>query len=321
MLSLLFALPSGCAPAVTDSADGTIDLRVDESALPALEPNQFVLAGPDTVIEAGADVMVCVFGTYTGPTVGMHDVFTYQGRGGHHLQLMGTGTPAADVPDGTIMDCTGDGGQFQMADLQPVGVTNGGSVDGEPIGVSMPLAEGMAFELESGQRYVLQSHYVNTETVPVRVRDLAVVTTIPVEDVDASGTWAAPLIFNRSDFVIPAGGQLETSFQCTTEEDWNVIYVLGHMHEWGTRFSVTRQDGASWTPFYEVPEWDPVYRDKPQVDYYPDGVMPIPAGTTFETSCAWQNDKDHDLVFPHEMCVAVNIVYPQKTTVICDGNA
>jgi hypothetical protein len=317
----MLILALACAPAATDSADTTRDMRVTEDDVGALESNQFLLEGPDTVIDPGSDVMVCVFGTYTGPTVGMHDVFTHQAPGGHHLQLMGTGTPAADIPDGTVMDCTGDGGQFQMADMEPVGVTNGGSVDGEEIGVSMPLPDGMAFELESGQRYVMQSHYINTGTEPMRVRDLAVVTTIPVEEVDATGTWAAPLIYNRSDFVIPAGGEIETRFDCTTEKDWNIIYVLGHMHEWGTRFSVERKDGEAWTKFYDIPEWDPMYRDKPEIAYYPDDSMPVSMGTTFKTTCAWQNDKDEDLVFPHEMCVTVNIVYPQKTTVICDGNA
>ncbi|MBM4367776.1 MAG: hypothetical protein FJ102_16305 [Deltaproteobacteria bacterium] len=310
-----------CAADTSDSADSAavdaLDLRIQEADLGDLADNQLVFEGPDTVIEPGDDVMICLFDTYDGDDVGLHDVHTYQASGGHHLQMMGTTTPAVDVPDGTVMDCTGEGGDFQMSDLEPVGITNGGHVGGEEIEISMPLPEGMAFELEKGQRFVMQSHYINSGTEPIRVRDLAVLTLTPEDEVS---TWAAPLIFNRDDFEIPPGGTLSTDFECTTDTDWNFLYVLGHMHEWGTSFSIERRVGENLEAFYDIPEWDPVYRDAPIVDYYPDATMAVPAGTTFKTSCSWFNDKDEPLLFPHEMCVGVNIVYPQKATVICDGN-
>ncbi|MSQ01815.1 MAG: hypothetical protein EXR71_07975 [Myxococcales bacterium] len=316
LLSALLAC-TGLPPVEKDeSLDDLADHRVADEAVGELGANQSVWSGAEFTVEPGADVMTCVFGSYMGPTVGLHDVHTHQGAGGHHLQIMGTTTPLLDVPDGEVMDCTGDGGQFQMADLEPIGVTNGGSVNGEAIGVSMPLAEGMAVRLEEGQRYVLQSHYINTGQEAFKVRDLAVLTTIPEEEVV---TWAAPLIYNDSDFSIPPAGELTTSFECTTEKQWNFLYVLGHMHEWGTAFSIDRQDGADYAPFYNVPVWDPVFRDAPAIDYYPDGSLSVPEGTTFRTTCSWFNDQDEALVFPHEMCVAVNIVYPQKTTVICDA--
>ncbi len=316
---ILLACTAGPGSTDLDTASGVLDLRVTEADVGELADNQFLMEGPEAQVEAGADAMVCVFGTYTGPDIGLHDVYTYQGEGGHHLQLMGTTTPAADVPDGTIMDCTGEGGEFQMSDLEPVGITNGGSVGGEQIDVAMPLPDGMAFELESGQRFVMQSHYINYGTEPILVRDLAVLTTIP-EDEIADEQWAAPLIFNRSDFSIPPGSSLTTDFECTTEGDWNFLYVMGHMHEWGTAFNMERKVGETYEPFYAIPEWDPVYRDAPIIDYYPDESLAIPAGTTFRTTCSWFNDQDEALVFPHEMCVGVNIVYPQKATIICDGD-
>jgi hypothetical protein len=316
MLTILAA----CGPVEIDGDEvdvEPVDQRVSEDDIGGLADDQILLMGPDAVIEPGTDVMICLFDTYEGEDVGLHDVHTWQGQGGHHLQVMGTSTPAIDVPDGTVVDCTGDGGQFQMTDLQPVGVTNGGTVGGEPIGVSMPLPDGMAFDLENGQRFVMQAHYINTGVDPIRVRDLAVLTLIPADEVV---TWAAPLIFNRDDFEVAPGEALTTSFPCTTPADWNFLYVLGHMHEWGTSFAIERLGAEGATPFYEIPEWDPVYRDAPVIDYYPDDSMPVPAGTSFQTTCSWSNDQDEPLVFPHEMCVGLNIVYPQKTTVICDGN-
>jgi hypothetical protein len=311
-----------CAGAPVDlsgtTAEGeVVDLRVTDEELGELGPDQLVLDGPEVVVEPGTDVMICLFGTYTGPDVGLHDVHTFQARYGHHVQLMGTTTPALDAPDGTVVDCTGESGDFEMADLEPIGVTNGGTVDGDAIDIAMPLPPGMAVELESGQRYVVQSHYLNSGPDPIRVRDRAVLTTIPADQVE---TWAAPLIFNRDDFRIPAGGTLTTSFSCTVDADVSLVYLLGHMHEWGTSFQIDQVDGTTRTPFYAVPEWDPVYRDAPIVLSAVDDPVDIAAGTTFETTCSWANGTDEDLVFPHEMCVSVAFVYPQKTTLICDGN-
>ena len=316
ILLMLWACGPNTDPQITDSADDAKDERITLEQLGTLTENQEVWEGPDFYVEPGQEIQMCVFGTYTGPDTGLHDVHTWQGAGGHHLQLMGTTTPIIDVPDGTVVDCTDEGGSFEMADLRPVGVTNGGTVGNYEIEVSMPLPEGMAVELESGQRFVMQSHYLNPSADRLHVRDVAVLTLTPAEEVS---TWAAPLIFNDSSFSIPPGQDLTSSFDCTTDEDWNFLYVLGHMHEWGTAFLMERQEGEDWSGFYEEPVWDAVLRDAPRVDYYPDGAMTVPAGTTFRTTCSWYNDEDTELVFPHEMCVGLSIVYPQKTTVVCDG--
>lgn len=319
ILSLLFACTSATDSAGLDDTGAVVgDHRVTEEDLGQLTEDQVVFEGAEFTVQPGQDVMMCLFGTYTGETIGLHDVRTYQGAGGHHLQIMGTSTPAIDVPDGTVADCTSVGGVFNMADLEPIGVTNGGVVDGKAIDISMPLPSDMAFELENGQRFVMQSHYLNTTQESFTVRDLAVLTLLPEDQV---GTWAAPLIFNDSNFSIAPGASGQSSFDCTTDEDWNFLYVLGHMHEWGTAFNLDRvaEDGST-NSFYSVPEWDPVFRDAPKIDYYPDGGMAVAKGTTFRTTCDWFNDTDTELVFPYEMCDSINIVYPQKATVVCDAD-
>lgn len=319
MLTTLLA----CHPEV--SLTGTtdeqpLDLRITDAELPPIGPDQLVLDGPEIVVPPGADVMYCLYGTYAGPTVGMHDIHSYQGRFGHHFVLNGTTTPAIDVPDGTVVDCTTADGA-QMADLKPLGVPNHATVDGEDLELQdLALPDGMAVQLETGTRYLLQSHYLNAGTVPLQVRDRVVITTVPSDEVEE---WAAPLVFNRSDFVIPSGGTLTTSFRCSTETDLHLLYMLAHMHEWGTAFAVDRIDAIQGdeqvTPFFAVPVWDPVFRDAPPVLDMTGASLEIPAGTTFETRCSWENDTDEDLVFPHEMCDAVSIVYPQVATIVCDG--
>jgi hypothetical protein len=317
--TLLLALAAvACAKDPVDLTDDSptadaVDVRVTDADVGALGPDQLMWTGAEQVVEPGADVMFCQFGTYTGPDVGLHDVHTYQGAHGHHFQLMGTTTPAIDAPDGTVVDCTSDG-DFDMGSLEPIGVPNEATVDGALSPLAMPLPDGMAIELESGQRYVLQSHYLNTTADPIRVQDKVVLSTVPTEDVE---TWAAPLIFNRDDFEIPARGALTQSFDCTAEADWNVLYMLGHMHEWGSSYAVDEVGGER---VYDVPTWDPVYRDAPVVMDHTDDPMQMPLGSTWKTTCSWANDTDEVIVFPHEMCATVSLVYPQKTTVVCDGN-
>ncbi|MDP2317607.1 MAG: hypothetical protein Q8P41_32275 [Pseudomonadota bacterium] len=316
----MLLLLSACADPFEEpgaSPDLPADARVDPADVGPLAPGEALLEGPDAVLEPGEERMTCGFGTWTGPDVGLHAVRTWQAAGGHHLQLLGTTVPALDVPDGTVADCTGEGGSFSMADLEPLIIAEETTVDGVATALGMGLAPGMAVELEAGQRWVLQSHYINYGDEPMRVRDLAVLATVPTEEVT---TWAAPLIFSRQDFSLPPGEASTTSFRCETDQKWQLHSLLGHMHEWGTRFTVERMADGVASPFYEVDEWDPAYRDEPVVQTWAAGEMTLPAGSTFRTTCEWYNDTDAALVFPHEMCVAVAMIYPQKGPVICNGD-
>jgi len=317
---LLFAC-AGTPVTLDDSKvdDDAVDVRVTDDDIGSIGSDQFVLDGPEVEIPGASDVQMCIYGTYTGPTIGMHNIHSYQGEYGHHFTLNGTTTPALDVADGTVVDCSGVSAQYQMTDLTPLGLPNDATVAWQPIeSKRLDLPDGMAVELQSGQRYIMQSHYLNTSTHPILVRDRIVVTTMTVDQVE---TWAAPIVFNRDDFQIPARGTLSTSFLCTVNEDVNLLYMLAHMHEWGSAFEVDQVDDSGATvPFFTVPTWQPVMRDAPPVLDMPDGPLAIASGTTFKTTCNWSNDTDNDLSFPDEMCDTVSIVYPLKTTIICDGD-
>ncbi len=317
MLLLLTACSPPFADGPSTAPTGALDVRVAPEAAGTVMPGDVLLAGPEFELAPGEDVMVCVFGTWPGGDVGLHAVHTWQAEGGHHLQLLGTSAPVIDVPDGTVVDCTSEGGTFSMADMEPLIIAERATVDGVATDLGVGLPDGMAVELEAGQRWVLQSHYVNYGQEALRIRDLARLVTVPAADVT---TWAAPLIFSRQDFSLPPGEASSTSFDCVTSEAWNLHSLLGHMHESGTRFAVERVEGSVVSPFYTVEEWDPAYRDEPVVTTWEDGGLALPAGSMFRTTCDWFNDTDAALVFPYEMCVAVGVVYPQKGTVICNGD-
>ena len=299
-----------------------VDLRVDPADLPALTADQMLWLGPETVIPAYTDTMICVFGTYTGPDIGMHSIETWQGAGGHHMVLMGT-TLGADVfADGDVADCTSNG-TVAMQDMDPLILNTSGNTND----LELPLPDGMAAKLRSGQRYVLQSHYLNTTDQPLLVRDVGVSDTIPEEDV---AIWTAPLVYNYSDMEIPAGGAMEISFDCSFSDDFYYLYLQGHMHEWGTRIRIDQVDAGQGdsgsgdevlTNHYDIDPWMPEMRDLPPTNIYEKDSFLVPAGTMMRTTCAWQNDTEEALLFPHEMCDGVAMVYPSEVPRICNGVA
>lgn len=310
MITSLLLLAACGGSEDSGSAPAAVDLRLTEADLPELAENQMIWWGPDTVVEPYQDVMSCVYGTYEGEDVGLTDFAVYQAAFGHHLQLMGTTLSPVDAADGEVLDCTSTN-SLPMSDLEPLMLptsTNYSTVD-------FDLPDGMAVKLDHGQRYVLQSHWINTSDEPVRLQDAAIFTTTPV---DAVEQWAAPLIANRTEFELPPHQSTELAFDCTYDQDYRVLALLGHMHEHGSAFATDVVDlEGNVERVYEIPEWDASYRDAPPQNWYADGEMVLRAGETLRTTCAWYNDTDAPLTFPGEMCVTVTVVYPSLTPVIC----
>lgn len=309
-MTLLALLACAGTDVPAESTPAPLDLRLVDGDYPETGDDAFEWWGPEVTVQPGEDVMWCLFGTYTGPDVGIHTFDIYQNAFGHHLQLMGTTASDLDYPDGTVMDCTATG-SLPMADLEPLALPTGGNI-GE---IELALPEGMAVKLDEGQRWVIQAHYLNTSTDAFLAEDVAIVGTLAE---DAVTTWAAPLVMNRQAFEVPPAEEASVTFDCAFEQDYTVLYMLGHMHEWGTAYKVEQLDdqGAAST-VYEVPEWSAEYRDSPPVSSYADGEWVLPAGTPLRTTCSWFNDTDETLVFPHEMCATVGVVYPALTPDIC----
>ena len=310
----LLALLAACSPVgvndekKSDESDA-VDLRLTEADVPALESHQEIWWGPDVEIEPYSDKMFCLFGTYEGDDVGLARIQFWQNAFGHHLQLFGTTTNVLDVADGEVVDCT-DGNEA-MTSMEPLLIAD--SFNGHLL-PEMQIPDGMAYKLRNGQRWVLQAHYVNTGGDTIRAMDPAVLDFMPVEDVE---TWVAPLVINHGDFEIPAQSEASSSYACNYDQDYNLLYLLGHMHEWGKNMSITVENGGNVDTVYEVDEWDVLFRDDPPVNGYADAPFVLSAGSTMQVDCTWNNDTDEPLGFPNEMCVAVAMAYPALTDTIC----
>jgi len=309
---MILLLSIACAP---ESTEEILDLRLQEGDWDDPGDPDAVWFGPEVTIEPGDDIMWCVFGTYTGPEQAIHGLTTFQNEFGHHLVPMGTTASEIDFPDGTVIDCT-QTGSLDMGSLEPLVIANATWTGERYTDLGMAIPEGMAVKLDADQRFVVQGHYLNTGTEPFLARDVAVFDFMPMEEVV---TWAAPLVTNHGDFTLPKGEASTVSFDCAWEQDFNFVYMLGHMHEWGTSISVEEVAGETVSVVYDVPEWEISFRDQSPVTNFAEGSYTLPAGTALRTTCNWFNSADEDLIFPYEMCVSVSLVWPLQSTEICDG--
>ncbi|MCO4772672.1 MAG: hypothetical protein KDA24_21755 [Deltaproteobacteria bacterium] len=312
-LSALFALPLAGCPA-EGGEDEPMDLRRD---FPASPDGAYVITSPDYVIPGGTEKQFCVITTYTGPDVGIVTSYSFQSQMGHHATIFGTNATERDFPDGTSWDCT-TLESLDMTSLDPIIIGGVITDDTDGIAGSFSLPDGMAAPLKDGQRIILQSHYVNTRPEPVLVKDQNQFEVVPEAEVT---TWSAPLIATVTDFSIPANTESYTlEFDCNYDDEYELLFIGGHLHEWGKSFrtSVTR-NGVTET-VYEVEEWEPVMRDAPLYNNYERGEFVLAPEDTLTTECTWTNNEDEALEFPAEMCVTFAMAYPARVPIICDAD-
>lgn len=310
LLALLVAC-GGNDPTDTDTAatgDGTVDLRLDAAAYPA-EADGEQIFGPDVVVPPGTERQYCLFGTYTGEDVGLYGFASHQPGIGHHLILLGTSEGAEDYPDGTIVDCTDPGAL--MTSFDPL-ITPEPLAQGE---TAITLPDGFAVKLRQGQRTIVQAHYINTLTTPVRVRDVITVRYRPESEVT---TWAAAFALNSDSLRLAPQRQTTTSFDCDFDDDLNVLYLTGHMHGLGQSFDFSAgSEAATLQSVVAMDEWRLEYRDNPPISRFAPGDLSFPAGSLLRTTCTWFNDTDAEVTFPEEMCTTAGMVYPSLVPVIC----
>lgn len=270
---------------------------------------------PDLEIPAYTDLMACYFGTYEGEDIGIDWVETLQDSDyGHHVILLGTSADPVEYPDGAVIDCSSED-QLDMDDLSPLFIPASG--EGE-LG-HMDLPDGMAIKFKTGARWILQSHYINPTDTAFLTSDAVNVGFVAADDVE---TWVAPFVNNVMAVDLPAGEETTTSMECEFDKEVSVLFLLGHMHEWGSYFRLDwmHADGTE-EMIYEVPEWRVDYRDDPPVTTYDLDAFTIQPGDRFRTTCTWDNDSDEDLGFPGEMCTATGLVYPQTVPLMCNDGS
>lgn len=312
--ALLLLVACGCQTTdpVGDAADGPVDLRVDFPDPPA---GGLQLLSEPMVIPAGSERIFCLLTTYEGANAGINSQVSIQSEFGHHAVLNATNASYDVYQDGELVDCT-EGDALPMSEMEPLffGAPDPDQIVGGVYQNELPA--GMGARLLSGTRLVLESHYVNTSTDDILVQDAFNLGLIPEAEVE---TWAAPFLLLDSDFELAPGVDTTVSFDCPMSGELNLLYLGPHMHEWGTAFSLdyTRDDQT--TRLFDLPVWDPSWRDLPPTNFYDPGEFTVEEGDVFTTSCTWFNTTDLPMVLPQEMCVTFGMVYPAKVPVICEA--
>jgi hypothetical protein len=294
--------------AATPTVAPIVDLRGD---FPDPPSNGQQWLTPEWVIPAYSERQMCYVTRYTGDDTAIHSAYHYQSQYGHHVLFMSTTLEEDEYPDGASFDCT-TGADNLMADLIPIYIT----ILGQNTSY-LELPEGMAVKLKKNTRVILQSHYLNTSEHDIRVQDAINLEYMTPSSVE---TWAAPFGFSPIGFVLPPRQETSISLKCIWEDPVNVLFMYGHMHEWGKSISVDYTDSEGTERIYEIPEWKSEYRDIPVVeDFQPTGKA-LSAGDIFTTNCTWFNSTDAEMRFPQEMCASSGMVYPALVPIICSDD-
>lgn len=295
MRTLLLAaiLAAGCG----GSSAMTPEVRDLRLPIPSADPKYIDFVGLDGVIMPGEDKLLCLHMRYDGEDAAFNYVEAQQSKFGHHFVLLASKEPK---PPGTMEDCSKpeDMAKYDLFVIP-----------------SDELPAGHGFFIPKGKSIVSQSHYINSGKQPILIRDIIRLKRMELKDVT---TWATPFATSSFDIKIPPQGRAESTFDCTIPADLGLLFMVGHMHEWGSRFEFKiGPDAANLEPMYKVDNWVSDYRDNPPVVTFFQAPKLLKAGTVVRTHCEWKSDQDKDLIFPHEMCVASGIVAGRKEPWLC----
>ena len=307
----LLALSAGLLGCPTDpghDTDEPADFRVEIPDPPGADEGVQIVMD-DFIVPPGEEVMWC----YVAAWSPAEDVLINSFRGwqnleggGHHLVALGAQVP---YEPGYNFDCTN---LESMQSLEPL-------VLPEP-GDTSYLPDGYAVRVPAGANVVIQSHYINYTAEPMVVRDVVHLGFYQGDD----AIEASYLILNHGGLdIAPGESSVEVSCQLPdSATPYNLVNLLGHMHEWGAAMDISHQPaGADWDVIYDIPDWDPEYRDLPPTNIWEaDDPFVMQGGDRFRVRCDFDNGTDANIRFPSEMCTSVALYYPSASNglLVCD---
>ncbi len=230
----------------------------------------------------------------------VHHVKGLQMPGGHHSALF----LALSQVEETSHPCS----NAEMSNFRFVA---GGAVSADTV-----LPTGVVLKVEAHQQLVVQSHYLNTTDEPLLVMDAVDLITLKKEEVLHQ---VDPFAVLYDDLHIPAHAEnFEVSKTCTLDENMDIYMLLGHAHEYATKFEVYfhSADGAESRKLYMATDGH-LLKENPEVKYY-DPPLTFQAGDQIEIKCVWHNTTDHEIEWPEEMCVALMYYGDAKGFLTCD---
>ena len=290
---------SGCGSEdSTEKSGGPRDLRV---AVPAADAKFFDVVMPEATLEPGEEKQLCLHVTLEGDDLAVIGLDGEQSQYGHHMVVLKPDTPK---PHGTLEDCSSG---TSMAEYQTF---------------VLPAAElpaGHAIRVPGGSSFVVQAHTINTGSEAVLIRDVARLALIDSAEVQ---TWATTFATGSIDFSIAPSQTTTVEFDCALEEDGELLFVGGHMHELGSRFEIQIGPSvAELSPVYLADPWRPEYRDLPPVTLLFNNPVALAKGTIVRTTCEWKNPGQEPVQFPQEMCGSFGYIRGTTAPFNCEAGA
>lgn len=306
LIPLLVACDGGETPKATDSGDPA-------AALPVLDPpaagEGFQLKMQPFVVEPYSEIWWCE--VYDAPNTAfapINRVTFLQNQGTHHMTLSTVSLGGTVLPEGQV-DCNELYGNASLMEDQLMFFGNQDDAEGEMI-----LPENTVADFPPALQVIHEVHYVNTTDQPITLYSYINAYTIDPADVEAR-IWGGQV---RDETIsIPAGETATEWTRCEMNEDVEVIFLAGHMHEKGTRFTVKPWDGAeAGALFFDNDDWH-----NPKITQY-DPPLVVPAGTGFEYACTWENPTDAEVNYglesTDEMCNLAIVFTPFSTSALCE---
>lgn len=271
---------------------------------PPAGPEVVRLFGPEFDVPPSSEIFMC----YTVPIENTEPIFVaathaWQVDGGHHVLVLSVDDTetTVDAPH----ECTPE--DMAYPSLRFVGA---GTAAGS--GIELPI--GAAVRMAPGRRLLIQGHYLNSSTSPIRVQDAIDLTTVPEADVvNVAGAYTAV----DQTLELPPRSVTTRMMDCSPPMNMTVPWMFAHMHEWGTHATIELvRDGVT-TTVYDA-AWDSRFRDDFPVVVFPAPMELTPADRII-TRCTWENTEDHAILFPTEMCATFMPYYPSDGTLwVCD---
>ncbi len=305
MMGLVAA--AGCA---ADDGDG-VELVAGFDP-PAPGPGDIQLISPIARgIAPGADITLCTYFPLSASLPESLDVTKatgYQSAAGAHHAILYQARQQRPVD---THECTED----DMVNSIPVAINAGG----EGGDAAFEIPDGLAFRIEAGAQFFVQTHWVNATEHAIDGQAAFNLHAQPVSDRVQPAS-----LFSYVDTTVnvPAGQAGRAGTTCTFERDIQFVTMGGHAHEHGTAVRLYHQPaGAAERMLYDE-DWTPAKTfAMPVLKYTKAAPFVVHAGEALRADCEYMNPTGADLQFPTEMCGGFGFYFPGSAQLNCtDGN-
>ena len=215
----------------------------------------------------------------------------FQAKGGHHAVVYWT----TQVQPEQMRPCTED-------DMVTFHVLSGGGGEAGN-GIVNNLPAGGAFHVPAGAQLVVNLHLLNSGDHAVDGQ-----AAVNLFYGEKSLTPLTSFYVSGTSFTIAPRETKTYSASCVAKTTIKVTRLLGHMHEWGVRNTITITDATGDHLIYDKPGSGDFSYNPPFLDYPADKPLVINPGDKVTASCTWTNTRDTALSFPDEMCAAFGYV-------------